>query len=179
MKKCHLLYTAVAVLLTAALLSACNKSDQETSQDVVDFKGLTISGYNYTDLPISSFEVDGQSGGDLGVSSETSGGGAMCCVHRPTYAPLTYTVAWTRGPETPTSRWCRMEVVHKGPLPKNPWRFEVHFYQDGHIEVAVTDDISDPRVKLPNILRGLRRYEDISKNKVNDEATAECKNGRF
>lgn len=178
-KLAGVLNICAALLLVSVVLTACNKSDQEPPEDVVDFKGLPISGFNYTDLPISSFEVNSIAGGNLRVSSETSGGGAMCCVRRPTYAPLTYIVAWTRGPETPKSRWCRMEVIHKGPLPKNPKYFVVHFYQDGHIEVDVTEERSEARVKLPNILNGLRRYEDISKNKVNDEALAECKNGPF
>ncbi|MBN8471406.1 DUF3304 domain-containing protein [Corallococcus exiguus] len=42
---------------------------------------MEINGYNYTDLAIDSFEVNGQGGGDLSVSSTTSGGGkGTCCL---------------------------------------------------------------------------------------------------
>lgn len=41
------------------------------------------------------------------------------------------------------------ELEFNGPVPKNPKIFEVHFYKDGHIELAMTDKDSGPRLNLP------------------------------
>jgi hypothetical protein len=42
------------------------------------------------------------------------------------------------------------ELEFNGPVPKNPKYFEVHFYKDGHIELAMTEQSSWPRLKLPH-----------------------------
>ena len=41
------------------------------------------------------------------------------------------------------------ELEFNGPVPKNPKIFEVHFYKDGHIELAMTEKDSGPRLNLP------------------------------
>lgn len=42
------------------------------------------------------------------------------------------------------------DLEFNGPVPKNPKYFEVHFYKDGHIELAMTEQSSWPRLKLPH-----------------------------
>ena len=41
------------------------------------------------------------------------------------------------------------ELDFMGPVPKNPKNFVVHFYKDGHIELAMTEEDEGPRLKLP------------------------------
>jgi hypothetical protein len=119
---------------------------------------LGIVGYNYTDRAIAEFSVNGNGGGNIYLSSPDSGGGkTVCCmsVSPGTKLPLTMEVQWT---------WDRVEnekrkvlrpeesrtatAVLTGPLPTKPTQFEVHFYPDGHVEVAVSDNYSPPRLKL-------------------------------
>ena len=40
---------------------------------------LTIMGFNYTDMDINEFFVDGTGGGNLSVSSASGGGGGSVC----------------------------------------------------------------------------------------------------
>lgn len=142
------------------LLSAgCNAKDKTSG-------ALGIVGYNYTDRPIAEFSVNGNGGGNIYLSSETSGGGGtVCCmsVSPGTKLPLTMEVKWT---------WDRVEneqgkvlqpeetrtalAVLTGPLPAKPTQFEVHFYPDGHVEVAVSDNYSPPRLKLGRKTRLIR-----------------------
>ena len=41
-----------------------------------------------------------------------------------------------------------IKVPVKKPFPDNPKYFETHFYPDGHVETAITEEISDPRLIL-------------------------------
>jgi hypothetical protein len=128
---------------------------------------LGIVGYNYTDRPIAEFSVNGNGGGNIYLSSpDSSGGGTVCCmsVSPGTKLPLTMEVKWT---------WDRVEneerkvlrpeesrtatAVLTGPLPVKPIQFEVHFYPDGHVEVAVSDKYSKPRVILQSNEPGTKR----------------------
>jgi Protein of unknown function (DUF3304) len=136
---------------------------------------LTIYGYNYTDYAIGSFEVNGQGGGNLVVSSPTSAGGSsVCCasINAPMTHERTVTIKWSRDGKT----WCEQEAILRPPLPPTPKYFEVHFYRDGHIELAVTERDSDPRLSLerkhPN-----SRHVDETLNVNNDSKFARCKIG--
>jgi hypothetical protein len=136
---------------------------------------LTIAGYNYTDTGISSFEVNGQGGGNLEVSVPTAGGGkSACCVsvRAPLKAAQPVTIKWSRDVET----WCEQTVLLQPPLPAKPEYFEVHFYQDGHIEVAVTEGASPPRLKLERDGRGNRHAAKTS-NINNDLKFSRCRLG--
>lgn len=126
-------------------------------------RGLTLSGYNYTDRYIDQFSVNGQGGGNLFVSTPTSGGTNVCCISytpgRP--APKAVTVRWQSGAckykatnmYGETSTWTHgsfkeMEVPVSPIVPTNPRYFEVHFYPDGHIEAAITAEQSHGRLHL-------------------------------
>jgi Protein of unknown function (DUF3304) len=136
---------------------------------------LTIYGYNYTDTEIGSFEVNGQGGGNLSVSSPTAGGGSsVCCIvtFSPMVQPRPVKIKWTRDGDT----WCEQQVLLKPPLPPKPEYLEVHFYRDGHIEVAATEADSPPRLRLERV-HGNKRFQDEKKNVNNDARFARCKLG--
>ena len=151
-----------------------NKGSTPSQRAQPPSHGLTISGYNYTDLYIDSFEVGGNGGGNLSVSTLTTGGSksACCASVYPALAPYEVKVKW-KGREG-KNRWCEMKVILNGPIPATPEYFEVHFYPDGHIEVAVTEDASKPRLKLERFSYGRRKETD---NKVYDEQVGVCKDG--
>lgn len=136
---------------------------------------LTIYGYNYTDTGIGSFEVNGQGGGNLMVSGPTSGGGSsVCCVslHTPLPPDHKVKIKWTRDGDI----WCEQEVMVRPPVPPHPKYFEVHFYRDGHVEVAITEVDSDPRLKLDRASSG-SRHQDRKININNDGKFGSCKRG--
>lgn len=127
---------------------------------------LSISAYNYTDRYIDDFRVNGQGGGNLSISNEGhgNGGGGVCCVSwlEGSKLPKKIEVMWTasyckqrRTNSVGESRDWREPILHiaelefNGPVPKNPKIFEVHFYKDGHIELAMTERDSGPRLQLP------------------------------
>lgn len=129
---------------------------------------MPIQGFNYTDRTISSFHVDGTWGGNLFVSRRGAGGGkSACCVdwydllHRE--LPKPYTIRWisdmcTYQIEVGDSKevftqhrslW-KEEVVLLTELPsERPEAFQVHFYPEGHVEVAMGKAGAKPRLDLP------------------------------
>jgi len=136
---------------------------------------LTLSGYNYTDTEIGSFEVNGQGGGNLEVSIPTAGGGkSTCCVsvHATSQTPLPVMIKWSRDGDT----WCEQSVQLTSSLPARPEYFEVHFYRDGHIEVAVTEQVSPPRLRLERE-HGNSRFSDEKRNVNNGSKFSRCKLG--
>jgi Protein of unknown function (DUF3304) len=144
-----------------------------------DAKGFPITysvvayGYNYTDLYIDSFEVDGAGGGNLAVStSDSGGGGHACCARITSGIPLgtTFTIKWTRDRE----QWCEIDVPLTKPVPKEPRYLEVHFYPDGMVEIEATQKASKPRLALDRFSRGERK---ATGNVNNDDKYARCKNG--
>jgi len=147
------------VLGSAALLFYRHSAAERESH------ALTIYGYNYTNRHIAGFEVNGQGGSDLSVSSESTGGGkGTCCVgwRDGTKLPKKIHVKWISGGCTflsppnkfgeryPSVRhyYSEVDAVLHGPIPSDPGYFEVHFYPDGHVEVAITELPSKPRLKL-------------------------------
>jgi hypothetical protein len=136
---------------------------------------LTIYGYNYTNTEIGSFEVNGQGGGNVEVSVPDAGGGkSVCCVtvYTPSVQPKKVTIKWTRDLDT----WCEQEIVLAPFAISIAKYFEVHFYPDGSIELAVTGESSDSRLKLDRASRA-GRYEDEKLNVNNDSKFARCKLG--
>lgn len=126
--------------------------------------GLALTGFNYTDRYIDQFSADGQEGGNLFVSTPGGGGGgSVCCV--------TYIVgqsAWkakirwqsdactynnlidTNGKNLFEiySYFKEIDVQVDSNIPKNPKYFEVHFFPDGHVEAAIVEHGSRPRLSL-------------------------------
>jgi hypothetical protein len=165
--------------LAAISISACQpvtkaKVDEPPSSRPPTGKritGLGLHGYNYTDMPIASYVVNGAWGGNLRVSSvRTGGGGTTCCGEIPAHLPTTYQVSWSRDDQ----RWCDIEVQFKGPIPVNPQFLNTHFFRDGHVEITVSEDFLDILVSEPDFHNGLSRNE--TGNVVMDEAFARCRN---
>jgi hypothetical protein len=154
--------------LFLTILCGCKPSNQdrpipvERHEPAVAPLGLT--GYNYTDREISEFFVNGQGGGNIGVSSPGSGGGgSVCCVpYVVAPAPWTVTIRWQsdacyyRVKSTISDEvfedihWFYKErdVVVDTPAISTPRYMEVHFYPDGSVKAAVTEHASMPRLQL-------------------------------
>jgi hypothetical protein len=173
------------LLVGCLFLVACSsqpKTDEKPSEQPVKPDAppviskrvsLEINGFNYTDLYIDSFEVNGQGGGNLFVSSPTSGGGgSVCCVSFSpgTTLPVRLTIKWSRD----RKRWCEKEVLLTGPVPANPRHLGVHFFPDGHLEAEITEDYPEPKLRLA---RAYPEERKESGNTVPDEQTARCKDG--
>lgn len=149
----------------AAAVPAAAASAAEPQAEPFKSYSLTIEGYNYTDRYIDHFTVNGQGGGNVFLSTPTSGGGGgACCVSwwTGTKLPKLVRIAWSAsycsmkektsyGEEFVTVQpyFKVVDVPIHGPIPKKPGYFEVHFYKDGHVEVAITEFPNLPRVQLP------------------------------
>ncbi|MDB5935227.1 MAG: hypothetical protein JWQ01_2571 [Massilia sp.] len=123
---------------------------------------LALVGYNYTSRYIDTFSVNGQGGGNVYVSSPTSGGGGtVCCVsYRKGATAYEVTVRWHAGGcmyRAPArmadgrthlghSFFRELRVKVDPHIPDGATNFEVHFYPDGHVEAAITARASAPRV---------------------------------
>ncbi len=158
----------VALLLLWPLLGGCQVKGQdgmpplEYNPQVIS---LSLTGYNYTNRYIDTFSVNGQGGGNLFVSSPTSGGGGTtCCVsHVAGMREKTVTVRWQSGGckyhtksrisdeiyDNIHSFFKETEVKVDGLNTANPKVFEVHFYPDGSVKAAITEQASRPRLALP------------------------------
>jgi hypothetical protein len=126
-----------SLMAMGLLVQQCSVPSSDTN--------LEINGFNYTDLYIDSFSVNSQGGGNIFVSSPTSGGGgSVCCIgwHDSYEPPIIVTVEWSYDRE----HYCKQEVTIEEPYPENPNHLGVHFFQDGHVEVNVTEDY--PELKL-------------------------------
>jgi len=134
-------------------------------------KGLTIRGFNYTDFYIGDFAVDGAGGGNVEVSDQHTGGGkGTCCAPIPggIDLPTTVEISWKRDGDVP---YCKQEVLLNGPVPKEPYAFDVHFYQDGTIQVAISEFDTDVRVRLDRFSALQRK---ASGNVNNDTKFSRC-----
>lgn len=140
------------LLLTTSLLAACQAEP----------KMLSITGYNYTNRYIDGFSVDGQGGGNVLISEDDAGGGkTSCCIlFRPdTTLPVKVHVEWTYGVEGDlrTGKIFRQSETHradvdlKGPIPKDPTIFVVHFYPGNTVQVEVAADYPKPRLKRSDL----------------------------
>jgi len=127
---------------------------------------LAITGYNYTNRHIASFSVDGSGGGNIFVSTPTSGGGgSVCCaLYRPGDFERKIVVRWQsdacyyQTKSTISSEvfdnlhyfYKEREVVVDRTVPAEPEVLEVHFYPDGSIHAVITAGATLPRLKLDN-----------------------------
>jgi hypothetical protein len=174
---------ATMALLVAAMLAACGTSAGDTpgaasAAASEPYRGytLTLIGMNYTRRYIDTFTVDGRGGGNLRVSSPTSGGGgSACCIgwdNRRTL-PVTMTVRWQSGAcKVMTGRtWDdgsaafrlyrdfeERKVQFNGPVPANPQYFVVHIFEDDHVELSMSEDYPVPKLKLSQDREDLTPY---------------------
>lgn len=125
---------------------------------------LAITGYNYTNQHIESFSVNGQGGGNVFVSTATSGGGgSVCCIrYRPGRPVTKVKVRWQSGgcyyqERSPASKevydmvypyFKEREVVVDSDIPVDPQVLEIHFYPDGSLKAAISAGVSLPRLRL-------------------------------
>lgn len=150
------------VALLVSLL--CAGGPVATAKEPGGRTALGILGYNYTDRYIDSFSVDGQGGGNIQVTSPTSGGsGIVCCtLYRQGSLLKTVRVRWQAGAcyfSEHSSLSKRMfdtlyPIFKEQDAPievlasSDAKYLEVHFYPDGSIKAAVTIGISSPRLSL-------------------------------
>lgn len=146
---------------------------------------LTLTGYNYTDRYINQFSVNGNGGGNLFVSSPTSGGGgSACCVrYRAGVEEWKLRVRWQAGAcKFNTNKyddgreWSDVHSFYKEvdiyvdpKVSDRPAYLEVHFYPDGHVEAAVTEHSSPPRLKLNKDREIKTPYEQCPNDKRPEE----------
>ena len=156
------------VLSFLLALCACGQAASSKAAIVPEVHAESVSlalvGYNYTNRHIDSFTVDGQGGGNLYVSSPTSGGGGTaCCVeYWPGTRVNTVTIRWQSGacyyhassPSSPDiydiyyQFYKEREVTVADDVPADAKYMEVHFFPDGSVKAAVTASTSRPRLLL-------------------------------
>lgn len=154
-------------LFTVIVLVGCEGRGNVSSRapsNSSDIVSLTITGYNYTDRYINDFFVGSSSGGNVFVSSPNGGGGSsFCCatyvIGATLWKPL---IRWQVGGCTFNRRkdsygevffnihhfYRELETTLDPKIPVNPKYLEVHFYPDGHVETAITELPSRPRLLL-------------------------------
>lgn len=126
---------------------------------------LDLIGYNYTNHHIEDYNIDGQNGGIVRVSSPTSGGsGSVCCIslYSDESGVLFVRVRWqTDGCsyfEVDPMNGNREELHHYTYREKyvkvarsigvRANHLETHFFPDGSVQVHITEDMSLPRFRL-------------------------------
>ncbi len=148
--------------LVVLFISGCSFGNGGLPDDG-DVVWLSLNGFNYTNHTIPDYWVNDEWGGGLRVSTPTSGGGGgTCCVRWRIgqQLPVKVHIKWASSVCTyyktvdgeqflrAKAFYSERDVWLKGPVPKDPKYFETHFYPDGHIEVAISDDFSPPRLVL-------------------------------
>lgn len=154
-----------AIVLAAMLSSACSaKNEQPARTSAKERYSLAIVGYNYTNHSIDNFSVNGTGGGNLYVSSPTSGGGGtVCCTsYYPKIPKQKIRVRWQSGGcryfagvgADDRDIWLLHPSFKEADADVNdtstgePNNLEVHIYPDDKVEAYVTSEISTPRVNL-------------------------------
>ena len=126
---------------------------------------IDIVGFNYTNRTIDSFSVDGQGGGNVFLSSRTSGGGkSACCVRLPrahssgsrvhvrwqvdgcTYLTKSRISGEVFENIFPYYREAYVDVIHRDK--SDPQHLEIHFYPSGTVLAQLTATLSPPRILL-------------------------------
>ena len=162
---------ALLVLLVLPTLAACKDQIAMEGKGTVNepprkgaHVGLSLTGFNYTNRYIDQFSADGQGGGNLYVSTPSGGGGgSVCCVsYFIGQSAWKAKIRWQSGACTYNNRidtdgkrlyeiysyFKEVDVLVDPAIPKDPKYFEVHFYPDGHVEAAIAETGSRPRLVL-------------------------------
>jgi hypothetical protein len=165
---CRILMSILIFLIAPIMLVACHAQDGGEvgaikSKDEYIVVGLV--GYNYTDRHISDYSVNGAGGGNINLSSPTSGGsGVSCCVKlsKKHTGPIRVTVRWQvdgckyveSDPKTGAADELRhfyykeTEVDVQRKVDEDANYLETHFYPDGSVQVQLTEYGTEPRLIL-------------------------------
>lgn len=127
------------------------------------FFNLGLIAYNYSDYHIADYSVDATGGGNVFLSSPSSGGsGTTCCVRvsssqkesvivriRWQFGGCKYVLRndWT-GETLERTHYFFKEKDVRVSLKNSiePHYFETHFYDDGSVKARVTNSISTPQI---------------------------------
>jgi len=166
----HLIGCALTGMVLVMAMTGCAASGSVdgTSKSRVKSRSaslpLAIHGYNYTNRYIGSFSVDSVGGGNVYVSGpDSGGGGTTCCASyrkgtRPWKAKVNWQTGACRYSETVQESGKTVFELHKyfrtievdvdPSIPPDPKHLEVHFYPDGDVRIALTEEESPPRLVL-------------------------------
>lgn len=137
-------WLALAILAVVGLRSCWA---QDNTREV------SLTGYNYTHRPIYTFSVNGGFGGNIFING--GGGSASCCT--PVTIGQAVTVRWMYSYTKKQYEAGLREqsfsthVIVPPPPPEHPNAryLEVHFYPDGHVELALVNFPGERR--LPDL----------------------------
>lgn len=155
---------AIALLLYSGRSESGFGSDG-TSTVHVKNSSMGLIGFNYTNKTIENYSVNGVGGGNIWLSSNTSGGGGVtCCID---YSPLklpggTVKVRWqmdgclylmtneiTGASQKIRHLYYKEAIVNVEDISQGRPRYiETHLYPDGGVKVLLTRKISDPLVRF-------------------------------
>ena len=188
--KIRIVTTRCLAMVMLAVLCACGQAANSQNQAVAEKPleepaSLAIEGYNYTNRYIDSFTVDGTGGGNIHLSSATSGGGGtVCCVpYWPGTKTNVITVRWQSGAchyhkrsstsdevyDRLHSFYTEKKIIVVEKATASAKYMEIHFYPDGSVQAAVTASASPPRLKLSDERKDSSQYPRCP----NDEKPAE------
>jgi len=161
----NILDVFVIYLVVSILLIGIARSVEFNAVGNTHAKTLSLVGYNYTNRIIESYTVDYASGGDIKLSSATSGGGGISCCfdYYPGLAEkMLVKVRWQvdgctyvlRNPITKATADVRhlyykekmVEVERK--TNGTPEFIETHIFPNGSVRVFLTAEISSPILRL-------------------------------
>lgn len=165
MKPVYILATVIGFFILAAISgkAIAHQSEVDVAENKTkDHYMLGILGYNYTDEEIDQFSVDGHGGGNIHVSSPTSGGGGtVCCVmlsKNPKW-PIKVNVRWQSGgcsvfvknhKYSHTQYYFKDEIINvEQGTNLHPTDIAVHFYKDGTVRAILVDGVKSPLLILP------------------------------
>lgn len=171
----------MSVLFSAAVIFPAVCSAQESLQAMSDAgskAGISVDivGFNYTDRVIDSFSVNEQGGGNVFLSTITSGGGkSVCCIRLPDAV---------RGLSKIRVRWqvdgCiyltksriseeifknifpyykQAEIELNRPQESKLQHLEIHFYPDGSVKGKLTAELSLPQLSLDSKRRDKSNFQ--------------------
>lgn len=163
----HTMTLAFFLLMLVVVFSACHAQQSPASKQKrkTDHTLLGLVGYNYTDRHISNYSVNGSDGGDIIMSSPTSGGSGVSCCLRLSNSQgglARVKVRWqvdgcvylvrdnSTGKADKVRHYYYREVVVEvqRPVEAVSRYVETHFYPDGSVQVLLTKTMSSPLLIL-------------------------------